>query len=303
MKFRNAALFVVLAVAWGSAFTAIKAGLEYFPPVLFAAVRYDLAAIVMLLYALYATSHWRPTSAREWVLVGVGALFPIAGYHSFLFIGQQGTTSAAAAIIVSLSPILTTGFARVLIPDERLTILGLLGLLIGFVGVVILSNPDPDNLLDTRTVSMLLIFCAAVSFALGSVLIQRIRIEMPIETLQAWSMLIGALLMHVVSLAIGESPGDIEWTGEAVIALGYLVIVASVLGFLIFFDLLNRLGSIQINLVSYAAPIAAAVTGVIFLGEIPLIHSGIGFGFILIGFGLIKREAIRQAVVRHRTAE
>ena len=126
---------------------------------------------------------------------------------------------------------------------------------------------------------------------------------MPIETLQAWSMLSGALLMHVVSMAIGESFSEVEWTGEAVIALGYLVLVASVLGFLIFFDLLNRLGSIQINLVSYAAPIAAAITGVVFLGEIPMVHSVIGFGLILIGFGLIKRNAIRQAIIRHRTVE
>lgn len=298
MRFRNAILFVVLAVVWGSAFTAIKAGLEFFPPVLFAALRYDLAGLLMLGYAVYVTNRWLPSGRDEWLLVGIGGTFMIAGYHAFLFIGQQGTTSAAAAIIVSLSPILTTGFARAFLPDERLTIVGTLGLLVGFVGVGILSNPDPDNLLDTRTLSMFLIFLAAAAFALGSVLTRRLDTTLPLETMEAWSMLVGALIMHGVSVALAESVRDVHVTAEGLLALFYLVVVASALGFLIYFDLLDRLGPIEINLVSYAAPVAAAATGVAFLGEIPTIHTVMGFVFILLGFVLIKRDAIRAELVR-----
>ncbi len=141
MRFRNATLFVALAVAWGSAFTAIKAGLDYFPPVLFAAFRYDLAGLLMLGYAVYATDRWRPRSRPEWTLVGVGGLFMIAAYHALLFVGELGVSSAVAAIVVSLSPVLTTAFARVFLPEERLTVVGVVGLLVGFVGVVVLSNP------------------------------------------------------------------------------------------------------------------------------------------------------------------
>ena len=298
MRFRNAMLFVALAVAWGSAFTAIKAGLAFFPPVLFAAFRYDLAGMLMLGYAVYATDRWRPRGRPEWVLVGIGGTFLIAAYHAFLFVGEQGTTSAAAAIIVSLSPVLTTGFARVFLPEERLTPVGILGLLIGFVGVVVLSSPDPNNLVTTRTVSLFLVFLAAASFALGSVLTRRVEAELPIETMEAWSMLLGALLMHVASVALSESVGDVEWTGEAILALAYLVVIASALGFLIYFDLLDRLGPIEINLVSYAAPVVAAVTGVLLLSETPTIFTVAGFVLILLGFVLLKRSAIRSEVSR-----
>jgi len=300
MRFRNPILFAALAVAWGSAFTAIKAGLEFFPPVLFAAFRYDLAGVLMLAYAAYATERWRPRNRPEWLLVGIGGAFMIAAYHAFLFVGEQGTTSAAAAIIVSLSPILTTGFARVFLPDERLTPVGVVGLLIGFVGVVVLSNPDPNNLVTTRTVSMCLVFLAAASFALGSVLTRRVEAELPIETMEAWAMLLGAALLHGGSLALGESASAVAWTPEAVLALGYLVVVASALGFLIYFDLLERLGPIEINLVSYAAPVAAAVTGLIFLGETPTVFTAVGFALILFGFALLKRRALRTEVTRLR---
>ncbi|MFB6233094.1 MAG: DMT family transporter, partial [Haloarculaceae archaeon] len=233
-------------------------------------------------------------SREEWVLVGIGGSLMIAAYHSFLFVGEQGTTSAAAAIIVSLSPILTTGFARAFLPDERLTLVGTVGLLVGFVGVGVLSNPDPSNLLNTRTVSLFLVFVAAAAFALGSVLTRRVDGELPIETMEAWSMLVGAALMHAASLGLAESPSDVRWTPEAVLALLYLVVVASAVGFLIYFDLLERLGPIEINLVSYAAPVAAAVTGLVFLGETPTVHTVTGFVLILVGFVLLKRRAIRD---------
>ncbi|SFS07149.1 Permease of the drug/metabolite transporter (DMT) superfamily [Halomicrobium zhouii] len=296
MRYRNLVLFLALAVAWGSAFTAIKAGLEFFPPVLFAAFRYDAAGVLMLAYAVYATDQWRPVSRQEWYLVGVGGLLLIAAYHAFLFVGEQGTTSAAAAIIVSLSPVLTTGFARGLLPDERLTALGIAGLLLGFAGVVVLSNPDPSNLVTRSTVSQLLVFLAAASFALGSVLTRRIDADLPIETMEAWSMLLGAVLMHVVSRLLGESVAGVEWTADAVLALAYLVVVASALGFLVYFDLLERLGPIEINFVSYAAPVVAAVTGFLVLQETPSVFTVAGFTLIVIGFALLKRDALRDEV-------
>jgi drug/metabolite transporter (DMT)-like permease len=297
-RYRNLALFLVLAAVWGSAFTAIKAGLAFFPPVLFAAVRYDLAGVLMLGYAWVVTDRPVPRGRGQWALVAVGAVFMIAGYHALLFVGEQRTTSAAAAVIVSLSPVLTTGFARLFLPTERLTAVGLLGLLVGLVGVGVLAELDPANLLNDDTVGELLILGAAASFALGSVLARRSPADLRIETLEAWAMLGGAAAMHAVSLGLGESPADVVWTADGVLALAYLVVASSAFGYLLYFDLLERLGPIEINLVSYAAPVAAAVTGLVWLGERPSVATGVGFVLILAGFGLLKRDAIRAEVVR-----
>ena len=73
VRYRNLLAFLVLAGLWGTAFMAIKAGLTYFPPVLFAAFRYDVAGLLMLGYAVYATDQWWPRDRNEWALVGVGA--------------------------------------------------------------------------------------------------------------------------------------------------------------------------------------------------------------------------------------
>jgi drug/metabolite transporter (DMT)-like permease len=298
MRFRNTLLFLALATAWGSAFTAIKAGLDFFPPVLFAAFRYDLAGLLVLAYAAYATDRWRPRERDEWLSVAVGGALLIATYHAFLFVGEQGTTSGAAAVVVSLSPVLTTGFARGLLPGERLTAFGLLGLRLGFAGVAVLSAPAPGDLLTARTVSLFLVLLAAASFALGSVLTRRIDAGLPVETMEAWSMVLGAALMHAASLGVGESVGAVRWTGEAVLALGYLAVVASALGFLVYFDLLERLGPIEINLVSYAAPAVAVLTGLVFLGEESTVHTVAGLALILLGFALVKRRELREELGR-----
>ena len=300
MRHRNLWLFLVLAAAWGSAFVAIKAGLAYFPPVLFAALRYDVAGVLMLAYAAYAVDQWRPQSAAEWRVVAVGGLFLIAGYHAFLFVGQQYTTSAAAAVIVGLNPVLTTAFARGLLPGERLEVAGVVGLGLGLAGVAVLASPDLGTLLDGGMVGELLVLAAVAAFALGAVLTRRSEASLPVETMQAWSMLLGAVAMHAASPLVGESLAAVRWTPGALASLAYLALAASALGFLIYFDLLERLGPVEINLVSYVVPMFAAVVGWLVLGEVVDAPTAGGFVLILAGFALIKRREVGEEVERLR---
>jgi probable blue pigment (indigoidine) exporter len=293
---RNLLAWLFLSAIWGTAFMAIKAGLDAFAdaPVLFAAVRYDLASLLMIGYVVVTVDRWHPESRSEWGLVLIGGAFMIAGYHAFLFVGELSTTSAVAAVVVSLSPILTTGFARLLLPGRALTRMGLFGLGLGLVGVIIISQPNPTALAESDMIGELLVFLAAVSFALGSVLATTIDAELPIETMEAWSMILGALMLHGISLGLGEGFGAVDWNLDGLLALAYLSVVASALGFLIYFDLLDRLGPVEINLVSYAAPLWAALTGWLVLSESVTVATGVGFLVIFAGFWMIKREAIGQ---------
>lgn len=302
-RHRTLVLFLLLSVAWGTAFVAIRAGLEYFPPVLFAALRYDLAAVFMLGYAFYATENPVPRTRGEWGLVVIGGVFLIAAYHALLFIGQQSVTSAMAAVVVSLSPVLTTAFARIWLPSERLAPAGLLGMVLGLVGVVILSRPDPGNVLSADVVATGLILVAAAAFALGSVLLERSDAELPIETMEGWSMALGALLMHALSLAMpGESFAAIEWSPEAMLALAYLGIVSSAFGFLLYFELLGTIGPIEINLVSYVVPVVAAIAGWLLLAEAIEPATVVGFAVIFVGFCLIKRRQLAAELPLVRAA-
>lgn len=309
-RYRDAGLFLALAAAWGTAFVAIKAGLGtptapagfFETPVLFAALRFDLAGLSMLGYAAVVASDPIPRGRRAWATVGVGAVFIIAGYHALLFVGETdpAVTSAAAAVIVSLNPVLTTGFSRLLLPEESLGLVGAGGLLVGLLGAVVLANPDPSALLSGGAAAKGLVFAAVTAFALGSVVTERLDAAVEIETVEAWSMVLGAALLHLAAAALGEGPSDVRWTATALGALGFLAIVASAGGFLIYFTLLDRLGSVEINLVSYVVPPFAAVTGWLLLGETPTVATWAGFGLVVVGFALLKRRALRAEVRRLR---
>ncbi|MCT9097497.1 EamA family transporter [Haloarchaeobius sp. HME9146] len=302
-RYRNVSLFLVLAAVWGSAFMAIKAGVADIPPVLFAALRYDIAGVLMLGYAVYAVDDWLPRSRAGWLEVVIGGVFMIAAYHALLFVGETGpVSSGAAAVLVALSPVLTTAFARLLLPDEPVTPETWLGMFLALVGVAVLVHPDPDALLSDAVVSKLLVFGAAAAFALGSVLTRRIDSDISIEAMEAWSMLLGALLMHAVSIAMpSESFALIQWTPRAIASLVYLSIFASALGFLIYFDLLDRLGPVEINMVSYVAPVFAALSGWAVLGDTVDVYTVVGFVIIFAGFAVVKRRALAAEVEDIRT--
>jgi drug/metabolite transporter (DMT)-like permease len=298
---RDGGLFVLLAVLWGTAFVAIKAGLAVLPPVLFAAFRYDLAGVVMLGYAAVRSDYWVPRTRADWTSVLLSAALVIGLYNAFLFVGQQGVTSGVAAILIATNPILATGFSRGLLPDERLGLVGLGGLGLGFAGVAVVARPTLSGGLTNDLVAPGLIIAAAVCIALGSVLVQRIDDGIGTEGLVAWSTVLGALVLHAISLGLpSESLANVRVTTEAVLAVAYLAILASAVGYVVYFDLLDRLGAIEINLVSYATPVFAAAAGWIVLGETLTPATLVGFALITAGFAVVKRDALREEVVARR---
>ncbi|QLH77728.1 hypothetical protein HZS55_10635 [Halosimplex rubrum] len=94
--YRNLGLFLALSALWGSAFVAIKPGLSAFPPVLFAALRYDVAGVVTLGYAALRADRWCPRGRDEWATVAVGAVPLIAAVTGFQFLEEvvDGWTAA-----------------------------------------------------------------------------------------------------------------------------------------------------------------------------------------------------------------
>ncbi|WP_135302959.1 DMT family transporter [Haloarcula amylovorans] len=290
---RSATLFVLLAALWGTSFMAIKAGLDAFPPVLFAAIRYDVAGALMLVYAAATSDYWLPRTRADWLTLLVEGTLIIALYNAFLFVGETGVTSGVAAILVGMSPILSTVFSRLFLPEERLSLLGTLGLTLGFVGVVLVARPDPSDLLGAEAIAPAFVLLAAASVALGSVFVQRLDGGISSEGMVAWSNAFGAVLLHAISFSLpGESLAQAEFSAVGVAALLYLAVFASAVGYVIYFDLLASLGAIEINLVSYAAPIFAAVAGWLALEETLAALDIAGFLVIFLGFVLLKRQAL-----------
>ena len=291
-NYRTGALFSILAICWGTSFVAIEIGLAYVPPLLFAGLRYALAGAIVFGYAYLVADRIRPTGREEWLAVAIASVFVIALYHALLYVGELYVPGAVAATIVSLTPILTAAFAGVVIPDERLSVVGVLGLLLGLVGVVAVARPTPATLGGELTLGVVLVLASAVAFAVGSVLLRPVQSKLPLESLQAWAMLIGAGLLLGWAFLRGESVRAIEPTLPALASFLYLTLVSGVFAFLLYFELLERSGPTQVNLVGYAEPAVAMVVSAAVLGYVVDSIAIVGLATILAGFALVKREAL-----------
>lgn len=297
-KHRDALLFVALAFVWGTSFMAIKSGLSELPPVLFAALRYDVAGLLLFAVALSRTDRWLPRGRDEWTLVGVGGVLVIGLHFGLLFTGQQYVTSATGAIIMSTTPMLTPLFAWFLLPDERIGRPGMLGVLFGLAGVVVVANPDPTAL-GGQFLGVVLMLLSAVSFAFGAVLTDRLPGRLPLSTAQAWTMLAGSGLLHVLHVVLGEpSITTVQWSGDVLLSLAYLAVAAGAGGFLVYFHLLDRLGPTEVSLVNYAVPVFAALAGWALLGESITAATVGGFALICSGFALMKWDVVFPRLVR-----
>lgn len=298
-RYRNLVLFIVLGAIWGGAYPAIKTGLEYVSPVLYAAIRYDIASILMVGYVVYAADYWRPRTRADWINVMIGGVLIIAAYNGLLFVGETSIPSAVAGILVGLMPILTTVFSNTLLPDTELTPAGVVGVMLGFGGILVISRPNPSNLLSSDVFGQLFVLGAAASMALGSVLTQRFDAEQPAATMEAWSMVVGAIVLHAAAFA--RPSGHLRISTELILMVGYLAVLSSAVAYLIYFDLLERMGAFEMNFIAYAAAAFGALFGWLFLNEQITIYTSVGYLSILGGFVLLKKDEIQREFVGDRT--
>ncbi|QFU84764.1 DMT family transporter [Natronorubrum aibiense] len=290
-RYQTVAFFVVLAALWGGTYPAVKIGLNDFPPIFYAALRLDLAAIVLLLYVSRSFDYWWPRDRRDWLAVFSGGIFTLGGHSVLQNIGQQTVPSAIAAILGGLIPVLTIGFAKIFLPQDDFGIPELLGISLGFAGIVVVTQPDPANLLVANTIGQVILVLSAAAFALGGVLIQWANAEMPLSPRTAWAMIIGAVLTHVASFASPtESLRFVQLSLGGLLALLYLGIFVSAIGYLMYFHLLPQLGSVELNLVTYGAAMFGTVFSWILFAEQVTSLTIVGFCLILLGFVLLKRK-------------
>lgn len=287
--------FLVLAALWGGSFVAIEVGLHYFPTFLFAALRYTLAGLIVLGYVALQPGRTLPRTRDDYLSITISGVLVIAAYHGFLYAGEKHVPGAIAAIVISLAPILTAGVASIVIPDERVSPVQAGGFALGLLGVVVVANPNPGSI-DASLIGSSLVLLGALAFSLGSVLTRPLQPTLGVGAHQAWAMLGGSLILLVASGVAGESPADISWTLAATGSFVYLTLGSAVVGFAIYFALLEDMGPTRLNLVGYLEPVAAVGIAWLALGQVVSPTTLLGFAIIFAGFATIHHQRIVRLV-------
>ena len=285
-------LLLLLGVAWGSAFVAIRAGIEAgASPFAFAAARYLLAAVAFFLLAI-ATREPRPSRRSLAVSAALGGSLIIGGYALFLYWGEGQVGAGFAAVIIAMAPIASAVLARQLLPGERFGTLGAAGIAVGFVGVVVMFLPELGGGHPGPLDGALAVLAAALCAAIGTVVLRKVH-PAPQGLWGIGVQFVASTAFLAVAAAVTPGESSLPLSSTVVASLLYLVVVSSIIGYLIYFTLHHRVGPARANLVAYVGPVVGVGLGALLLGESVGGAELAGFALIVAGIAALQVERYR----------
>lgn len=263
------AALVVVYLVWGSTYLAIRVAVRHLPALGMAGVRYLVAGA--LLYPVAIRSGNAETRAadrpgrRQWAGCAVIGLLLLAVGNGGVSLSEQSVPSGLAAALVATVPLWTVVFA-VPIDRQRLDLRAAAGLPLGLLGVAVLATGGSTR---AHLSGVVVVLVAAAGWALGSVLGHRLRLPRRALLGAAMEMLVGGSLL-IVAAAVRGDLGHVRWAGVPTtswIALGYLVIAGSILGFTAYGYALAHLPLPVVSTYAYVNPVVAIALGVVVLHE------------------------------------
>ena len=278
-------VYVTVALCWSGSWTAGKLGVAAVPPLELSAIRFALAGVLMLAIA-------RATGASlglaRWKLLLVAAFFGIFAYNALVFVGLTlGPASDGALIVPTLNPVLTVLFATVLV-GERLTRNKLAGVVVATAGaiVVVTSAQSGAELSSQRLLSDLMMLggaaCWSVYATVGAI---TTRTGSPLGV-TAVACLAGAAMLFPFGF-LEKGYADVpSWPVSAWLDIAYLVVFATIVGFVLFYWAVRRFGAGLASIMSYLVPIFAVTQAVFLLNEHPTALEIGGGAIILLGVRL-----------------
>ena len=259
--------WVVVCLVWGTTYLGIHVALETIPVALLAGLRW-LGAGLLLGAALPFIGQRLPP-LRMWPSIGViGFLMAVVGNGGVVW-AQQYVASGLAAVVVAMVPFWSVIVEALLPSGERVTRRTMLGLVLGFIGIVVLVWPEltlggSDGVMFLWGVLALQIACAG--WALGTSYLKR----NPTNGSPMGSLAVQMFLSGLMLIAIGTAAGEwatLHFSTRSALAMVYLVVFGSLVGYTAYLYALKNLPVSTVSLYAYVNPVIAVLLGSLVLNE------------------------------------
>ena len=298
---REWALFALLSVFWGSSYLFIKLGIETLSPFTLIACRLFFGLLVLGIALRLA----RVTLPRDRATYGkllIMALFNIVIPFSLITWGERYIDSSLAAILQATTPLFTIVIASLALSEEAISLNRLVGLILGFGGVVILLGRGLGAGGQNQVIGELAVAVSSLSYALGNVFV-RLRMRGLHPTVPAFFQ-VGIAFVIVTSLALAfEQPIRLPSNPTALFSVVWLGLFGSAFAYLIYFRLVHVLGPTRLSLITYVMPIVAIALGVAIRGEVIDGQTVVGTAIVLGGVGLVNSRYGRRRIFGRTAAE
>lgn len=288
-----AALYITIVLIWGTTWYAMKVSVASFPPLTAAGLRF-MFAFPFLLLAVRLVPGWRllPPAGSRW-LVGVLTVGYVAVPYTLINWGEQRTSSGLAAIVFASVTVLLVVMS-VLLGTVQVTTAQWGAIAVGLGMLIVLVAESRQDLGVTSVAGPLAIFGAAVLHATSYALIAKYGRAVDIISLEVLPIGVGGALLLGVG-TVTEHPDFAGATLRSWLAVGYLAVVASVLGFGLYFFLLQRVSPVLLSFVFIFFPVVALSLAVPLEGVHLTVPMGLAALGALSAFGVAKVAGIRPS--------
>ena len=283
-------ILVLLSLIWASAFFNIKIATYSYGPITIAFLRIFFGMIPVLLLCFYKKIKIEVFS-KDWKwFAAIGVINLVIPFFLIAY-GVQKVQSNLAAILMSTTPISATILAHLFIDKEKINLVKILGIILGFLGIVYLFS---ENLLinDENLFSALMILVGSTFYVIGGILTLKISHKKN-ENVTASILIWGTIFVCPISLII-EQPWNLNPSLESTLSLVYLGVFPTGIAWLLRFMILKRNGLVFQSQVAYLIPIFGVILGYLFLNELVTSKILISLFVVILGIYFVKKSGDKK---------
>ena len=294
----NLILLIILSAIWGSAFFAIKVGLNDFSPIGVASLRLIIASIFLLFLFYIQKKDIIFTKEVIFLLIIIGI---IGNFIPFYLISwaEQFIPSSTAGMLMAIGPIITLVMSHFLTKNEKFSLMKFISIIIGLIGVFFIFNINSlNNILNNSSVDILaklLVILAAFGYMLSNIIAYEKLNDIDSFSITTFATTFGAIFslpFFVYDLSINDFNYDFEI--NSVYAIIYLGIFPTAIAFQFRYYITKTSGPVFLSYVAYLIPVFAVIWGYILLSEKIGLQSLIGIFLILLGVYLGQNKLVTK---------
>jgi drug/metabolite transporter (DMT)-like permease len=287
---------IIVGIVWGTTYLGIRVAVETIPPWFITSIRQGIAALIVLGILLYRKQlSWIGWDNLKFQLIP--SLLMIVLANGFTTIAEQTVPSGLTSIMSALSPVIIF-IGSILFGIQKPSWKGLIGVLLGFLGVVFIFRNGLDDILDPNyKTGMLFLSIAILSWSAGTVYSKKHTHKSNNIALNLfYQFTISSLIQFVLAFIFSSDTDVSSWSSRSIWALLYLAVFGSVLAFFSYHYALKRVSAIQVSILNYVNTIIAVFLGWLLLDEVITTDFIIATALIILGVFIInyKRKEIIQ---------
>jgi len=267
-RWKTLLAFAIIYFVWGSTFLAIRIGVRELPPLLFAAMRFFVAGIVLFLWMI-AQGERAPTR-RQWMSAFLLAFLIFVVDYGLLFWAEKRVPSGIAAVMMATIPVFTAISEIAILRTRQFTLRLVTALLIGIGGVAVLMSRSLNlGGAAIEPAGAIALIVGSISWSIAGALSRKLPLPSSKVMSSGSQMLAGGILLTLSAAAFGEFHGfrPAAVSMGAWLSLLYLIVAGSIIGFTAYVWLVHHESPTKVSTYAYVNPVVAVILGYLLAGE------------------------------------